>query len=128
MQLGLGQSEEAKAVINYRQNEGVIQYEQDPLRREAVTFCALRSLWALETTLEMWSLPDNDLIVKSNPKVISDDYLFWSHCLLFLYQAFGSHTALLLREHQSTLALSGWSLPLFSSHHLSSLAVPPANR
>ena len=31
LQLGLGQSEEAKAVINYRQNEGLIQYEQDPL-------------------------------------------------------------------------------------------------
>ena len=28
-----------------------------------MTFCALRPLWVLETTLEMWSLPDNDLVI-----------------------------------------------------------------
>ena len=62
LQLGLGQSEEAKAVINYRQNEGLIQYEQDPLMHICTGYDFKHvDTFAGFTTHDMWSLPDNDL-------------------------------------------------------------------
>ena len=87
--MGLGQSEDAKAVINYRQNGGLIQYEQDPLRHICIGHDFLR----IETFMGFRDNPWDVVLpkqrsVKNNPKVISDGNLFIWLCQLFLNLAF----------------------------------------
>ena len=77
------ESEEAKAVINYRQNGGLIQYEQDPLRHICIghDFMGFRdNTWDVVLARQR--------SVKNNLKVISDCYLFWRFCQLFSNLAF----------------------------------------